>query len=304
MLEILVGLPGSGKSSYCKEQKEKYPDITIVSSDAIREEVFGDINDQSHNQEVFNIAFKKVKEAILNDKDVIFDATNLSRKRRINFIKRLPECNCNAVVFAVPFNICCERNLKRERIVPQRVMERMYKTFEPPCCVEGFNTISYMGVDYERREKLSELMCRNVECSHDNPNHSLSCGEHCLKAKMEMEKLIMLEEDTDKEILSCLIVAAECHDISKFKCKVFYDYRHEPSEIAHYYGHENVSSYDWLCVCAGMCDWKSLELVSNLISNHMVFFHNKNTIDKRRKLYGEEFWKYLELLHKADMAAH
>ena len=79
MLEILIGLPASGKSSYCKDKLKENRDIEIVSSDAIREEVFGDVNDQSHNGEVFNIVFKRVREAILNNRDVILDATNLSR---------------------------------------------------------------------------------------------------------------------------------------------------------------------------------------------------------------------------------
>lgn len=304
MLEILVGLPSSGKSSYCKKQKEMHPDIIIVSSDAIREEVFGDVNDQSHNGEVFNIVFKRVKEAILNDKDVILDATNLSRKRRINFIRELPKCNCNAVVFAVPFYICCERNSKRERVVPQHVMERMYKSFEPPHRAEGFSAISYIGVDYKKREKLWDLMHKNIECSHDNPNHSLSCGEHCLKAEMEMEKLIMFDKNIAIVDSFWLTMAAKYHDISKFKCKVFYNYKHEPSEIAHYYCHENVSAYDWLCSCVGIYYWENLELISNLIANHMIFFCDEGAINKRRKLYGEKFWRYLELLHRADILSH
>ena len=35
----------------------------------------------------------------------------------------------------------------------------------------------------------------------------------------------------------------------------------------------------------------------------MVFFESA-AIDKKKKLYGEEFWKLLEIVHEADLAAH
>lgn len=305
-LIMLIGLPAAGKSFYCKELQKLYKEdeIEIVSSDSIRKELFGSENEQRYNNEVFEEVYKRVKKSLLQKEITVLDATNLSRKRRINFIRELPKCNCNAVVFAVPFYLCCERNSKRERVVPQYVMERMYKSFEPPHRAEGFSAISYIGVDYKKRAKLSDLMRENIECPHDNPNHSLSCGEHCLKAKLEMEKLIMLDKNIDNEDSFWLSTAAKYHDISKFKCKVFYNYKHEPSEIAHYYCHENVSAYDWLCSCVGIYYWENLELVSNLIANHMIFFCDEGAINKRRKLYGEKFWRYLELLHKADVAAH
>ena len=68
-LIFLIGLPSGGKSSYCESYKVLNPDAVIVSSDAIREEVFGDVNDQSHNQEVFNIVEKRCREALKANKD-------------------------------------------------------------------------------------------------------------------------------------------------------------------------------------------------------------------------------------------
>lgn len=70
--------------------------------------MFGDVNDQKHNGEVFNIVHKRVVSAIKSGKDVILDATNLSRKRRIGFLKSIPNCLAEAIVFAIPFELCCE----------------------------------------------------------------------------------------------------------------------------------------------------------------------------------------------------
>lgn len=52
-LIVMVGLSASGKSSYAKELEKENPTNTIViSSDAIREEICGSVEDQSKNGEV------------------------------------------------------------------------------------------------------------------------------------------------------------------------------------------------------------------------------------------------------------
>ena len=45
---MMIGLVGSGKSEQAKKLAAKY-DAEIFSSDALREEMFGDINHQTDN---------------------------------------------------------------------------------------------------------------------------------------------------------------------------------------------------------------------------------------------------------------
>lgn len=52
---VLVGLSGSGKSTIATQIANENPNTVIVSSDAIREELTGDYEDQQHNEEVFKI---------------------------------------------------------------------------------------------------------------------------------------------------------------------------------------------------------------------------------------------------------
>lgn len=303
MLEILIGLPASGKSSYCKDKLKENKDIEIVSSDAIREEVFGDVNDQSHNGEVFNIVFKRVREAILNNRDVILDATNLSRKRRINFIKEMPKTFIRAIVFAVPFEICCERNAHRNRVVPQTVMERMYKQFEAPSYAEGFDDIKIIKNSISD-ESIEDILAENINCSHDNPHHRLSCGEHCLAAEEYIKELWYNSSIEDEDDYIILRNAARYHDVSKYKCKTFYNAKGEKSKVAHYYGHENCSAYDYLAYYNSCFNEQSMLLVANLINNHMVFFAGDMVVNRKRLLYGEKFFKLLSILHEADLASH
>lgn len=55
----MCGLSGSGKSSIAKDLAVKYH-AEIVSSDAIREELFGSCQNQSDNEKVFNIFNKRI----------------------------------------------------------------------------------------------------------------------------------------------------------------------------------------------------------------------------------------------------
>ena len=52
---VLVGLSGSDKSTIATQIANENPNTVIVSSDAIREELTGNYEDQEHNEEVFKI---------------------------------------------------------------------------------------------------------------------------------------------------------------------------------------------------------------------------------------------------------
>ena len=45
---MYIGISGSGKSTHANQHKDNY---VIVSSDGYREKLYGDINDQTHNND-------------------------------------------------------------------------------------------------------------------------------------------------------------------------------------------------------------------------------------------------------------
>lgn len=302
ILEMFIGIPGCGKSTHARKMMEKDSSIVIVSSDAIRKELYGSEEDQSHNQEVFNEVFKRTRAALANGLHVIVDATNLFRKRRIAFLKQFNNCEKRATVFAIPFEVCCERNNSRERTVPQYAIDRMYRSFEPPHWAEGFDKIDIIrwGSD---NTIIEDVLAENIKCEHDNPHHSLSCGEHCLAAE-KAARIICERGYWDSVTTSVIAKAARYHDVSKYKCKVFHNMKGEPTDIAHYYNHENVSAYDYMVYEAGMEPEYDTIVIANLIANHMVFYTGEAAIQKRRGIYGIGFWSMLEVLNEADRAAH
>ena len=295
-LIMLIGLPASGKTSYAQEMKKRYgEELEIISSDAIRKELFGSEEEQRYNEKVFNEIFHRTKKSILKNKITIIDATNLSRKRRISFLKQFNNCKKRATVFAIPFEVCCERNNSRERIVPQYAMDRMYRSFQPPHYVEGFDDIQIVGSKDIDTMYIFKCEQENIKTSHDNSHHTFSCGIHCFEAELYMKNKYPNEVD--------LQMAARFHDVCKYKCKVFHNAKGEPTEEAHYYNHENVSAYDFI-VHYFLMPPKRVIYIANLIANHMVFYAGEQAMEKRRKLYGEKFWEDLKKIHEADLAAH
>ena len=58
-LIVMVGVPGSGKSTYAKNTFSKTAEI--LSSDALRKELLGNENDQKHNDYVFAELYKRAR---------------------------------------------------------------------------------------------------------------------------------------------------------------------------------------------------------------------------------------------------
>ena len=85
---MMLGLPGSGKSTHAKELAERI-NAVIHSSDALREELTGDINNQNNNELVFQTLHKRIKEDLINGKNCIYDACQVKRKDRMNKYKKL-----------------------------------------------------------------------------------------------------------------------------------------------------------------------------------------------------------------------
>lgn len=54
-LYVMCGLSGSGKSTIAKQIANDNPDTVIISTDIIREQLTGEIGDQSQNDEVFEL---------------------------------------------------------------------------------------------------------------------------------------------------------------------------------------------------------------------------------------------------------
>lgn len=83
-LVVFVGVPGSGKTTF---YKNNYSDYHYISPDALRREICGSINDQSKNREIWEKAYDMLKNACSKDVNKIcFDATNVRQKYLTNIL--------------------------------------------------------------------------------------------------------------------------------------------------------------------------------------------------------------------------
>lgn len=87
---VPIGISGSGKSTYVNELREKLGDkLVVISPDEIRVELSGDINDQSKNAKVFEIAKERIIKVIKEGKVVYFDATNVDTVLRNKYFAKI-----------------------------------------------------------------------------------------------------------------------------------------------------------------------------------------------------------------------
>lgn len=289
---MAVGLPGAGKSSLYKSH---YSHAVYISSDEIRQEVFGDVNDQEHNAEVFDIMFKKVVENLKANNSVFYDATNISAKRRMGLLKSIshvPNILKICLLVVPPFDKVKIQNQERDRVVPEYVLDRMYKHFEMPHKSEGWNAIRIFG--NEPSDYCFNLVRELEKIPHDNPHHSDTIGEHMYNAAMFMQAEYPLAKEY-------MMNVAHLHDLGKGYCKVFHNAKGEQTDIAHYYHHENVGAYDYISHSYG--SRQDLHM-ANLIFHHMDYFKGEKYLEKIRKRFGEDFMEELDMLHQADLDAH
>lgn len=309
---MLVGLPGSGKSTYIEKYCEN---CTVHSSDAIREELSGDVNNQNINAQVFETLHKRIKADLIAGKNTVYDATNISWKRRKAFLQELSSIDCwkDCILMATPFELCVERNNLRERKVPYFVIERMYKNFDIPWYNEGWDTIE---IAYANASVLgqygdwSNFITDHMEFDQESKWHTETLGDHCYKTLLYLHA----HENELNALNHCETkIAAALHDCGKPFCKTFKDSKGEPSEFAHYYNHENVGAYNSLFY--GKEDGVDSLLVAALIRWHMVLHFFKDwkpkTIEKyenefisHKWLQEMEFYKALKILHEGDKNAH
>ena len=303
---MMVGLPGSGKSTKAEQIKNEFG-AKIFSSDALRKEKFGDEKIQKDAAGIFKELLNRCAASLDSGYTTVLDATNLSYKKRMEFLRELDKKVSLAfskicVLMATPYEICCERNTSRERVVPDEAMKRMYCSFYTPAYFEGWDDIQIIYPnEMDRVEELADRYVENVvDFQQDNTHHKYSLDKHLFETRKYIE-----EHYNHLSYIKFLDlkVASTYHDIGKPATKFF-----KPNDsIAHYYNHENVGAYMILFLFRAS-SVKSIIYISSLICYHMMpyVFENstEKTVERYKNLWGEEFYNDIMRLHEADVAAH
>ena len=151
-LIMMVGIPGSGKSTWVKNNKSE-TDV-VVSRDAIRFSLLKHDDDYfAHENEVFTKFIHQIRDALVCDKTVIADATHLSRASRakvLNNVAKLAD-EIEAVWINTPIETAFAQNDMRDgrAWVKHGIIRRMHFSMEAPTAEEGFTKITIIGKEKE-----------------------------------------------------------------------------------------------------------------------------------------------------------
>lgn len=166
---ILVGLPGSGKSTWSAKHfpHESYEHC---SSDAIIEEDAAAIG--LTYDEAFPLAIKRaskqftfmVQDAALKGKSIVIDRTNVTPKTRAQNVRLVKDIDPSYKIVALVFGVGLDAEEHARRLasrpgktIPKHVLKDMTERFTVPTVEEGFDDV--IIIDDELRPDHPDFTC-------------------------------------------------------------------------------------------------------------------------------------------------
>lgn len=164
-INIMCGIPGSGKSTFVKEHFLDYgfdDGWTIVTSDEITKKYLEKAGhpDANHPSEVEEIeephafmvdVWREIHSHIEDLMDtgftnIVLDATNVNYNHLMGLVEKIEkfeDYDWKVIAMSTPYHTCLERNNNRDRVVPQDVMENMY--------LDYLETVSMLMSEYPEK---------------------------------------------------------------------------------------------------------------------------------------------------------
>ena len=139
MIHMLVGIQGSGKTTFANILKKEL-NCEIVSTDNVRKEGVSE-------SDIWNVVYQKCADALNNNKDVIYDATNINPKVRRRLFDEVIKLNATPIVGAYYFDTdvktCYERvklrnTIEGELYLPEEVVFSYHSKLIEPSFEEDF----------------------------------------------------------------------------------------------------------------------------------------------------------------------
>lgn len=232
-----------------------------------------------------NLVAREIRDAYDKYNNIIINLESLHRGFRYTLLNMLKDLDIekNCVVLAVRYKDTYSSKLD-------------YSKWETPHKFEGWDNIRLVHLGNSCKKFLGNpehIMDKYKNYEQSKENHKYTLGEHMRKSW----EYLCNKTDVKKEILCASMI----HDMGKPFSRV------NDNGKMKYCTHENIGAYDSLFCELNDCDKLS---VSNLINLHMEPYRWKRsqdyekTLNKHRKIWGDELFNDVMTLHESDVAAH
>lgn len=146
---LLIGPPGSGKSTFADYLCLHLSDAVIIATDDIRRLLYGDPRHQGAWPKIETEVLGQIRRSLQQGATIIYDATNAQRHHRIQFLRKAALLTPESWIgwhIVTDIETCKSWNERRDRRVPEAVIEQMYRYLNqtPPRLKEGFGRLYHV----------------------------------------------------------------------------------------------------------------------------------------------------------------
>lgn len=147
MLIFMYGYPAAGKTTHSIRMydylKSQGIDVVLISADNIREELYGSQDAYGDPIEIYQIILHRMKMALNLDVSVIYDAANLRKDYRMDYLNEIKDIDCYKYICRINTDkdTCIENHKKRNRNIPLESLMPYFDINEPPTMEEGWDEI-------------------------------------------------------------------------------------------------------------------------------------------------------------------
>lgn len=233
---------------------------------------------------------RRTRDAGKENKNVIYNATNINRGRRVALAQEMQKY---FKYIKVTVCICSIKTLfhrnktRKERHLPEDKLMQMIRSFQIPTLYEyHYDDIKYVWTESKRRGFERDKIALLMDYDQHNRHHSENLGKHILRTADYCK-------ENDK---ACK--AAIYHDLGKPFCKTT-----DEEGFNHFIGHPNVSAYLYLTDTVGRdfeADVAMLIEFHDYIFNFQDFESMKKKLENKYPSLKEDFFEALKLLTEGD----
>ncbi|WP_299011076.1 AAA family ATPase [uncultured Shewanella sp.] len=155
-LYLMCGISGSGKSTWIAQNLNN---VDVISLDDIREEINGQRGCQKNLDQVLQLAKLRLKQALANKQDVVWDATNLrfDHRKIICDYGRDYGALVTLVVFHLKESTLRAGNLQRIHAIPSEVISRQIEQWQWPSMSEAHRILVVGEMRADNKRKINSV---------------------------------------------------------------------------------------------------------------------------------------------------